>query len=220
MTRGPVLLALLVLAGCGDVTPAASNGANEAVTANATRAAAPLPDKVRVRLTTGMGDIVLELDHAHAPVTTANFVRYVAEGRLDGTTFYRAAPTRGMPGRGFIQGGIRRNYRRMLPPIAHEPTSETGLRHEAGTISMARSAPGNAMGEFFITTARMEQMDAHGDEPGYAAFGKVIEGMDVVRRILGAPTDPRAGSGSMRGQMLVTPVPIVTARREATPQGG
>src|SRR5690606_5323086 len=93
MTRGLVLLALVVLAGCGDVTPAASNLANEAATANTARAAAPLPDKVRVRLTTGMGDIVLELDHAHAPITTANFVRYVEEGRLDGTTFYRAAPT-------------------------------------------------------------------------------------------------------------------------------
>lgn len=215
MIRFASLSALLVLAACGDVSPVSNTIANESRPTE--KAPEPLPDFVRVRLTTGMGDIVLDLDHRHAPITTANFVRYVEEGRLDGTSFYRAAPTEGMPSRGFVQGGIRRSYRRMLPPIAHEPTSQTGLRHEAGTISMARSAPGNAMGEFFITTARMEQMDADGDDPGFAAFGQVIEGMDVVRRILAQPTDPNAGSGAMRGQMLATPVPIVTARREPNP---
>lgn len=125
---------------------------------------------------------------------------------------------KGAPGRGLIQGGIRRNYRRMLPPIAHEPTSRTGLKHEAGTISMARSEPGNAMGEFFITTAAMPTMDARGAEPGFAAFGKVVEGMDVVRRILAAPTVPDAGRGAMRGQMIREPVRIVSAKR--MPEGG
>jgi peptidyl-prolyl cis-trans isomerase A (cyclophilin A) len=185
---------------------------------NRTQAAAakpePLPDAVRVRLETEAGPIMLELDAKRAPVTTANFVRYVDERRFDGISFYRAAPTKGDPDGGFIQGGIRRNYRLMLPPIAHEPTSQTGLRHEAGTISMARAETGaGAMGDFFILTAAMPAMDASGEKPGYAAFGKVAEGMDVVRKILAAPTVPNAGRGAMRGQMLAQPVRIVSVRR-------
>lgn len=206
---------LALVAGCTDPAPVNQPAAaNETAPANAAASApAPVPDTARVRLETAAGAIVLELDGRRAPVTTANFLAYVDQGRFDGTTFYRAAPTEGAPERGFIQGGIRRSYRRMLPPIAHEPTSETGLRHDAGAISMARSAPGNAMGEFFISTARMPQLDAHGDDAGYAVFGHVVEGMDVVRRILAAETIPNAGSGSMRGQMLADPVAIVRARR-------
>jgi peptidyl-prolyl cis-trans isomerase A (cyclophilin A) len=150
----------------------------------------------------------------------ANFVQYAEEGRFDRASFYRAAVSKnshGEPvkGRGFIQGGIQRNHRLMLAPIAHEPTSGTGLRHEAGTISMARSAETGvgAMGEFFILTAAMPFMDAKGDKVGYAAFGKVVEGMDVVRSILSAPTAANAGRGAMRGQMLEKPVRIVRARR-------
>ncbi len=102
----------------------------------------------------------------------------------------------------------------MLPPIAHEPTSLTGLRHEAGTISMARGQEdAGAMGNFFITVTPMPAMDARGDEAGYAAFGRVVEGMDVVRRILAAPTVPNAGRGAMRGQMIAEPVRIISAKR-------
>jgi peptidyl-prolyl cis-trans isomerase A (cyclophilin A) len=170
---------------------------------------------VRVRLDTQAGAILLALDAKRAPVTVGNFVRYVDDGRFDGTSFYRSAPTKGAPERGFIQGGIRRNYRLMLPPIAHEPTSKTGLRHEAGTISMARADGGaGAMGDFFILTAAMPAMDARGGKPGFAAFGRVVEGMDVVRMILAAPTVADAGRGAMRGQMLAEPVRIVSARRE------
>jgi peptidyl-prolyl cis-trans isomerase A (cyclophilin A) len=218
----PRLLAWLPLvllgAGCdagGSAdAPAMANGSAEVKTSRPSPAPAPLTDSVRVRLETEAGPIVVELDAKRAPITAANFVRYVDEGRFDGTTFYRAAPTRGAPGRGFVQGGIRRNYRLMLPPIAHEPTSETGLKHEAGTISMARAEEGaGAMGDFFILTAAMPQMDAAGGKPGYAAFGRVVEGMDVVRRILAAPTAENAGRGAMRGQMLEKPVRIVSARR-------
>lgn len=205
--------ALLLAAGCDDGAPAPAP-ANAVATASPARVVMPLPDIVKVRLETGEGPILLALDARSAPITAANFVRYVDEGRFDGTNFYRAAPTKGAPGRGFIQGGIRRNYRLMLPPIAHEPTSETGLKHEAGTISMARSETGaGAMGDFFILTAAMPQMDASKGEDGYAAFGRVVEGMDVVRRILAAPTVPNAGRGAMRGQMLEKPVPIVSAKR-------
>lgn len=206
---------LALVAGCTDPAPVNQPAAaKESASANAAASEpAPVPDTARVRIETAAGAILLELDGRRAPVTTANFLAYVDQGRFDGTTFYRAAPTEGAPERGFIQGGIRRSYRRMLPPIAHEPTNETGLRHDVGAISMARSAPGNAMGEFFISTARMPQLDAHGDDAGYAVFGHVVEGMDVVRRILAAETIPNAGSGSMRGQMLADPVAIVRARR-------
>ena len=215
MMRLPVALALLALVvACGESgeVPAPPNTSATGVPTPA--APEPLPDTVRVRLETGEGRIVLGLDAKRAAITAANFVRYADEGRFDGTTFYRAAPTKGASERGFIQGGIRRNYRLMLPPIAHEPTSQTGLSHEAGTISMARSETGaGAMGDFFILTAAMPQMDANEDEKGYAAFGRVVEGMEVVRRILAAPTVPNAGRGAMRGQMLEKPVPILSARR-------
>ena len=212
----PLAALSLLLAGCGREEPAGGDSSAapaNAVAAAPARKAEPLPDVVRVRLETGAGPILLALDAKRAPITAANFVRYVEEGRFDGTSFYRAAPTKGAaPGRGFIQGGIRRNPKRMLPPIEHEPTSKTGLKHEEGTISMARTETG-AMGEFFITTTAMPSMDAEGGKEGYAAFGKVVEGMDSVRRILAAPTTPGAGRGAMKGQMIAEPVPIVSAKR-------
>ena len=211
------LLALCLLAGCGEAAPDAPVAANSSApseNAAAARAPEPLPDTVRVKLETEAGPIVLALDSKRAPVTAANFVRYAEEGRLDGTSFYRAARTKGEAGRGFIQGGIRRSYKRMLPPIAHEPTSKTGLRHEEGTISMARAEEGaGSTGDFFITLSRQPAMDAAPGKPGYAAFGKVVEGMDAVRKILAAPTVPNAGRGAMRGQMMEKPVRIVRARR-------
>lgn len=219
MIRPLAILAFLCLglAGCDNGAPG-DNAAlgNEAANGQASappRPAAPLPDIVRVGLTTDAGTISLALDARHAPITTANFLAYVEQHKFDDMSFYRAARTRGSPGSGYIQGGINHIYARMLPPIAHEPTSRTGLHHVAGTISMARAAPGTAMGDFFITTSAMPAMDAHGREPGYAAFGRVTGGMDVVRHILAAPTSPTAGSGAMRGQMIAAPVRIVSAAR-------
>lgn len=174
----------------------------------------PPPATVRVALNTSAGTITLALDARRAPVTTANFLAYVDQRRFDGTSFYRAARTPGARGRGFIQGGIRRTARRALPQIAHEPTSRTGLRHLDGTISMARMAPGTAMGDFFIIVGgAMPAMDARRGDPGFAAFGRVAGGMDVARRILAAETVPNAGRGAMRGQMITAPVRILSARR-------
>lgn len=171
------------------------------------------PATARVRLQTSEGPILIDLDLKRAPITAGNFLRYVDQKRFDGTVFYRAARTRNLKTRGFVQGGIRHSIRRSLPPIAHEPTSRTGIKHLDGTISMARGEPGSAMGDFFITVGPAPAMDAHPGNPGYAAFGHVVGGMDVVRHILAGKTYPDRGSGGMKGQMLVKPVQIVTARR-------
>ncbi len=172
----------------------------------------PMPGLIRVELTTSMGKIVVALDARRAPKTSANFLTYVDDGRFDGTSFYRAARSRKAPGYGYIQGGTRTDIRRALPPVAHEPTSVTGIRHLDATISMARGgAPGSAMGNFFITIGATPFMDARGDYPGYAAFGHVVAGMNVVKRILAVPTS--GGTGAMKGQMIDDPVTIIHARR-------
>lgn len=171
---------------------------------------------VNVTLTTSAGPITVAVETERAPVSAANFLRYVDQRRFDGVSFYRAVPIG--TGYGLIQGGVRNAPRRVLPPIAHEPTSQTGLSHVDGAISWARGAPGTASGDFFITIGALTSLDAQPpaegtDTGGFAVFGRVIEGMDVVRAILAMPTDPNAGDGSMRGQMLAAPVQIVTARR-------
>ncbi|HWW64941.1 MAG TPA: peptidylprolyl isomerase [Sphingomonadaceae bacterium] len=176
---------------------------------------APKPATVRVTLQTSDGPIVLELEKERAPITTANFLRYVDQKRFDGTSFYRAAKV--AEGYGLVQGGTRNDPKRTLPPIVHEPTTLTHLSHVEGVISMAREAPGTATGDFFITVGDMPSLDADptqpGDNAGFAAFGHVVEGMDVVRHILEAPTSPTEGEGIMKGQMLSPPIRIVTARR-------
>lgn len=182
-------------------------------------ASAPVYETVRVTLTTALGPIVLELESQRAPVSTAAFLRYVDQRKLDGTGFYRALDM----GRGYglVQFGTRNIAARTLPPIAHEPTTQTGLSHTSGTISLARGAPGTARGDFFIVVGDLVSLDAQtngsGDPDGFAAFGRVVEGMDVVRQIMAAPTDPNAGEGAMRGQMLAEPVGIASARRTPVP---
>lgn len=176
-------------------------------------AAAPAapPGAVRVRLVTQAGPILLALDAKRAPGTTANFLRYVDDGRLDGTTFFRAARARGRPG-GFVEGGIGTDPRRVLPPVPLEPTSRTGLRHVDGAVSMARfDRPDSATANFSIIVGPSPSMDARPGKPGYAVFGRVVAGMDVVKRILAQPTG--GGSGAMAGQALLRPVRILKAER-------
>ena len=176
-------------------------------------AAAPVPPgTVRVRLDTAAGAITLALDARHAPKTVANFLLYVDDGRLDGTRFFRAAKAKGAGSGGFIEGGTGQDARRTLPPVALEPTSRTGLHHGDGAISMARfDPPDSATGNFSILVGASPAMDARPGQPGYAVFGRVIGGMDVVRRILAQPS--AGGVGAMKGQMLVRPVTIVHAVR-------
>ncbi|WP_129792431.1 peptidylprolyl isomerase [Sphingosinicella sp. CPCC 101087] len=170
---------------------------------------------VRVALETSAGTIVIEVDPARAPITSANFLRYVDAQRLDGMEFYRAMRTG--EGAGLVQGGVR-DGNKLFPPIAHEPTSQTGLSHVDGAVSVPRFAPGTAQGDFTIMVGDQLYLDAGpgsgGDGLGYAVFGRVVEGMDVVRRILESPTSPTEGEGVMRGQMLDPRIRIVTARRQ------
>ncbi|MCU6454714.1 peptidylprolyl isomerase [Sphingomonas sp. A2-49] len=167
------------------------------------------PPIVRVRLDTPYGPIVLALEARRAPKTVANFMGYVDDRRFDGMSFYRSARNRSAPTYGFIQGGIRTDARRILPPFPLETTAMTGIRHVDGTISMARRAEaGSAGGNFFITVGPMPSMDARGGYPGYAAFGHVVSGMPVIKRILALPT-----GGGMGGQLLLRPIRLIAARR-------
>ena len=166
-------------------------------------------DLVPVRLTTEMGDIVIHLDRLRAPVTTNNFLAYLDKGWWDGQPFYRAMP---WGDGGLIQGGVR-DGNKLLPPIAHEPTAETGLSNKRGAIVMANGGPGTARNDFFILTVDIEAFDSKEGQPGFAPFGMVVEGMDVVEAILAAPVDPNKGAGPMKGQMIAKPVKILDAVR-------
>ncbi len=167
---------------------------------------------VRVRIVTSAGNIVLALDAAHAPKTVANFMAYVDDGRLEGTQFYRSARRKADPKLGFIQGGIGTDARRMLPSLPLEQTNVTGLRHIDGAVSMAHGPnPDSATGNFSIMVGANPSLDAHGGDRGFAAFGHVVQGMDVVKRILAMPTG--GGRDAMRGQMILQPVKILRAER-------
>ena len=169
-----------------------------AAPAAAQRADRATPGWVRVRMETADGSFVLALDQRHAPVSTANFMRYVDDGRLDGISFYRTARNRNAPQYGFVQGGIRTDARRFLDTIAHESTKATGIRHLDMTISMARRGePGSANGNFFITVGAIPWMDWSPANPGYAAFGRVVSGQATVRRMLAEPTGAAMGGTSM-----------------------
>jgi peptidyl-prolyl cis-trans isomerase A (cyclophilin A) len=176
-------------------------------------APAPAEDLVKVALDTEAGRIVVALDRGRAPLSTANFLKYVDARRYDGEPFYRAVKEEWSS---FIQAGIRSDAAKLFPPVAHEPTSKTGLRNVAGAISLARLEPGSAQADFFILTTDIPGFDAGGyggDEHGFAVFGRVVEGMDVVKKILAAPVSPTAGEGPMKGQLLDPPVKIIKASR-------
>ena len=176
-------------------------------------APAPKEDLVPVAIDTSLGRIVVALDRGRAPITTANFLHYVDTHRFDGQTFYRAMH---QGDGGLIQGGLTTDARKLFPPITHEPTTKTGLHNVTGAISMANAGPGTARADFFILLSDMPGLDAGGpggDANGFAVFGHVIDGMDVVKKIYDAPVSPTKGSGAMKGQMLDPPVKIIKMSR-------
>ena len=190
------------------------------VTAQTTPATAPVQvpapqdELVPVAIDTSLGRIVVALDRGRAPITTANFLRYVDSHRLDGETFYRAMK---MGDGGLIQGGVRSDARKLFPKIVDEPSSKTGLKNVAGAISMAKNAPDSAQADFFILLSDTPYFDEGPD--GFSAFGRVTEGMDVVKKIFESPTSATKGEGVMKGQMLEPPVKIIKAARVKSPQG-
>lgn len=179
----------------------------------------PAPATTRVAIETEKGRIVLALETERAPITAANFLRYADQKRLDGVVFYRTVK----PGEkfGFVQFGVQNEAKRVLPPIAHEPTTKTGVKHLDGAISVARLEPGSARGDFTISIGDQPSLDANpqasGDNQGYAAFGRVVEGMEVVHAILDAPV---SAGGHFPGEMIADPVKVVSVRRVENGSGG
>lgn len=180
----------------------------------------PLGDRVNLILVTDQGTMALELDHQHAPLTVENFMRYVDLHRFDGAVFYRVMRLKwGEQPNGLIQGGLQGNPQKVLKPVAHEPTSQTGLHHSVGAIAMARNAPGTATADFTIMVSDVAGFDADPSasdpdrQAGYAVFGHVTAGMDVVRKIYDAPLSATKGPSVMRGQMIAVPIKILSLRR-------
>jgi peptidyl-prolyl cis-trans isomerase A (cyclophilin A) len=177
----------------------------------------PVFATVKIAIETAQGQIVLALEKQRAPLTTAYFLKYVDQKRFDGLAFYRANKLVADGSFGLIQGGTRGDPKRNLPAVAHEPTTRTGLTHTDGAISLARAAPGTAQGDFFIAIGDLSSLDADpakpGDNQGFAAFGRVIAGMEIVHKILDLPVSATGGSPAMKGQILVQPVKITSVHR-------
>ena len=143
-------------------------------------------------ITTPLGEIKAELYSKNAPITVNNFLSYVNQDRYDEAHFYRVVHLKNQPANEIkievIQGGLGlENHPMRLKPIKHETTNNTGIKHKNGTISMARLNPGTASSEFFICINDQPELDYGGkrnpDGQGFAAFGKVIEGLEIVKII-------------------------------------
>jgi peptidyl-prolyl cis-trans isomerase A (cyclophilin A) len=165
-----------------------------------------------VQISTAMGNIIVAVDITHAPVSSANFLRYVAHRLYDGGMFHRTVTLANQPNNAVkievIQAGIDpARQREEFAPIALERTSATGIKHVAGVISMARDGPDTASSDFFICVTDQPSLDFGGarnpDGQGFAAFGQVVRGMEVVRRIQQAKAS---------GQTLTPPVKILSIR--------
>lgn len=177
-------------------------------------------EAVQVTLETALGDITIEVYPEAAPASAGDFLTYADRGLYDGAEFYRAvnpANDNGSPVIEVLQGGLPDDAT-SLAPVTHEDTRQTGLTHTAGAVSLARGEVGSGSAAAFFIVLRDEPgLDYGGkrnpDGQGFAVFGRVIGGMDVVRRIHGMPKDPGAGEPYVRGQLLVEPVIINRARR-------
>ena len=174
----------------------------------------PAPEPVRVVVETGMGTFELDVEVDRAPVTAANFLRYVDGGQYDGGAFFRTVHAANQPNDSIriavVQGGRNPDAPEdPFPPISLERTRDTGILHTDGAVSMARGGPDTATQSFFICIGDQPSLDFGGmrnpDGQGFAAFGKVVAGMDVVRAIHEAPHEE---------QQLTPPVEILRAYRK------
>ena len=178
------------------------------------------PQGVRVTMATSLGKIELELYPDKAPITVENFIRLVDGGHLDGGTFYRVVSPEndnGSPVISVIQGGIG-DAESPFPPIAHESTAVTGMPHLDGSISMARAGVGTATTEIFICIGDQPALDFGGtrnaDGQGFAVFGQVVSGLEVVRTIHESPADAPTEFEYFQGQLLEEPVVIESIQRD------
>ena len=177
----------------------------------------PEPPLPRVAIVTTAGTLTVEVETKRAPVSAANFLHYVDQKRLDGVSFYRIVKVG--PEFGFVQFGPHTDAKKYLPPIKHEPTTQTGLSHTDGTLSIARLGLGTARGEFTISVGDQRRaLDAApgvpADGQGYAAFARIVEGRDVLLKILDTPVDPaKSSNGAFKGEMPAAPVRVLPARR-------
>jgi len=209
-------LTLSALAFCSPLS--AQDAETAAQPAAAEAPAAPAPPAfalVHVVIHTTGGDIRLALEKERAPLTTANFLRYVDQKRFDGATFYRAVKLDDEGRYGLVQGGLKGDPKKVLKPVKHEAPFNTGLSNVNGAVSMARGAPGTAASDFFIVVGDLVSLDGKPDtdDPGYAVFGHVAEGMDIVKKIMEAPRALDAPDPAMKGQMIAAPVQIQSVRR-------
>lgn len=207
----PMALAAMLLLSAGLFAQDAPAPAPEAEPAPSL----PAPAVVNVILRTARGDVRIALEKDRAPLTVANFLKYVDAKRFDGITFYRAVKISEDGQYGLMQAGLRGNPKMLYKSIPHESTKVTGLSHLDGTISMAMRDPGTATADFFFVLGDLTSLDAkpEGADVGYAAFGKVTDGMPVLRGMLDLPKSDKAGDGSMKGQMLAEPVKVISIRR-------
>jgi peptidyl-prolyl cis-trans isomerase A (cyclophilin A) len=168
---------------------------------------------VRVLVVTALGEIEVEVDLARAPSTAANFLRYVDLGRYDGGQFHRTVKLDNQPANDVkievIQASVSAEKEKDdFPPIPLERTTVTGLSHRDGTISMARDGPDTATSSFFFCIGDQLELDFGGkrnpDGQGFAAFGRVVRGMDVVRKIQASPAEE---------QRLMPPIKILSVKR-------
>jgi peptidyl-prolyl cis-trans isomerase A (cyclophilin A) len=204
----PVSVLLLL---CAAVLAGRVSGQEVAPAQQSPPAAAP----VAILVATTLGDIHVALEQQRAPITVANFLRYIDGKRFDNSTIYRAVKIDPEGNYGLVQGGLKGDTRKLFKPIAHESPATTGLSHLDGTISMARTDPGTATADFFFVIGDLVALDgkSDGSDPGYAAFGHVTQGMEILKQVLLAPRSEDGGDGTMKGQMLAAPVKILSIRR-------
>jgi peptidyl-prolyl cis-trans isomerase A (cyclophilin A) len=180
-------------------------------------------DGVRVRVETELGDIVVEVDTKRAPLTSANFLKYVDARHYDGGSWHRTVRLDNQPESTVkievIQAGVNPDKAKDgFPPIALERTNRTGILHKDGVISMARGAPDSATSGWFICINDQPSLDFGGnrnpDGQGFAAFGRVISGTDVVRKIQMAPSSDDRTTNT-EAQRLTPPIKILKVSRTA-----
>jgi len=179
------------------------------------------PGTVRVRVQTEFGDIVIAVHQTGAPATAANFLRYVDAGHYDGGTWHRTVTMDNQPESTIkievIQAGVNPDRAREgFPAIALERTNQTGILHRDGVVSMARGGPDSATSGWFICINDQPSLDFGGvrqpDGQGFGAFGRVVSGMDVVRRIQAAPSSTTRTTNA-QAQRLTPPIKIISVAR-------